>query len=803
MAESFTNQAREQAESKSSFFKREKILGAFRSRRSNITGVKFKKGTSQESIGNIEGRVSANEKKITLLKNIVKLRKQNVDKNQMGSPLLESLKSIASTTDSIRNSLIEQQDRDEGAAEEARLQREKEEREKQEKGLEKKPSMVEKMAAPILKPVMSLWEKIWKFISTLFLGKLLMNFLDWVGNPANQDKIKTFVRFIKDWWPALTTAVLLFGTGFGSLVAGLAKSIAWFIPAMASALAKLKAAKWMSALSMFPVGGKVAAVAKGATLIGGGLLIGSQMGKDSAPETEITGLNKGGQVPGSGPNKDTVPAMLTPGEFVMSRGAVEKYGVNTLEGMNAAAGGTNLPTFKRVEVPHYNEGGMIMQQDLVEVNKERALQGLPPLEQLMGYDNLPKAKGPGERSNESTNISTNLENMMRTVTKTVNGETTTKTYKLSNEEAEALLKKKGYPSMKLADGSVVIDSASYMFDKSVEMLRNAYENGDPQKIAQLNADPDFIEMWKAIEDGSLRKEVISNARMHKKGTKENLMQKNMNRIEQMDGGEGIKLMNFNGGGLVQGLQGGGLVEEHNRLRMLRNRIKVGPDGKWSKEDKKKRDQLSSQMREIRDQIIAQNASQKSTPTTQTPVNDKKSRRGKSGIGRLIGGTADQLTGNLFDFDKRSGGGLIRKTASALGGLFGGGKKDKSGSTSGSTRRRLKDRPQVQALRDQAKPFMNQGKVTLSSNNASGTPQAAPSSGILGPISSNVDVMVNRDKYEVKPKEKKNVIIALEQEANQNGSEIQQQQPAGNEIPAFDVAPIRDPLKMEILDIVVF
>ena len=112
--------------------------------------------------------------------------------------------------------------------------------------------------------------------------------------------------------------------------------------------------------------------------------------------------------------------------------------------------------------------------------------------------------------------------------------------------------------------------------------------------------------------------------------------------------------------------------------------------------------------------------------------------------------------------------------------------------------------------------MNQGKVTLSSNNASGTPQvapssnnasgtpqAAPSSGILGPISSNVDVMVNRDKYEVKPKEKKNVIVALEQEANQNGSEIQQQQPAGNEIPAFDVAPIRDPLKMEILDIVVF
>ncbi len=56
-------------------------------------------------------------------------------------------------------------------------------------------------------------------------------------------------------------------------------------------------------------------------------------------------MNKGGQVPGSG-NGDTVPAMLTPGEFVLSKGAVQAYGVDTLAGMNAAAGGTNKPTMK-------------------------------------------------------------------------------------------------------------------------------------------------------------------------------------------------------------------------------------------------------------------------------------------------------------------------------------------------------------------------------------------------------------------------------------------------------------------------
>jgi hypothetical protein len=40
---------------------------------------------------------------------------------------------------------------------------------------------------------------------------------------------------------------------------------------------------------------------------------------------------------------DTVPAMLTPGEFVMSKGAVNKFGTSTMMSMNKAGGGTNKP----------------------------------------------------------------------------------------------------------------------------------------------------------------------------------------------------------------------------------------------------------------------------------------------------------------------------------------------------------------------------------------------------------------------------------------------------------------------------
>ena len=60
----------------------------------------------------------------------------------------------------------------------------------------------------------------------------------------------------------------------------------------------------------------------------------------------IMGYNKGGKVPGSGTG-DTVPAMLTPGEFVMSKGAVDKIGVDNLKDMNAEGGGTNQPTLMK------------------------------------------------------------------------------------------------------------------------------------------------------------------------------------------------------------------------------------------------------------------------------------------------------------------------------------------------------------------------------------------------------------------------------------------------------------------------
>ena len=340
---------------------RERIGGGMSAKRSTITGAAFKKGTSQESSENIGNRVSNNERKITLLKNIIKAQKIKIGEKlksltpegQQGS-LKAILTSIAGTVDSIRESLIGRQQFDEGQQEDARIKQETQDRLKQEKDAEKEKwaELRKKVGDKVLAPVKSLWEKIFGFIATIFFGKILMGLLDWVANKDNQKKIGSFVKFIGTWWPALVAAVLLFGTGFGGLVAGLVGAAVAAIPSLIAAGA---------ALAKFIAMNPVVAALSAAALAGGAFALSKVMGggKKDGDNKNIEGgikgenFHEGGFV--SGPEgRDRVPAKLTAGEFVMSKGAVEQYGVDTLAGMNAAAGGTNRPTAGR-----YNTGGEV------------------------------------------------------------------------------------------------------------------------------------------------------------------------------------------------------------------------------------------------------------------------------------------------------------------------------------------------------------------------------------------------------------------------------------------------------------
>ena len=67
--------------------------------------------------------------------------------------------------------------------------------------------------------------------------------------------------------------------------------------------------------------------------------------KRKAQGGKILAFNRGGVVPGTG-NRDTVPAMLQPGEFVIKRSSVNKIGTDKLAAMNAKG---------------YAEGGMVVE----------------------------------------------------------------------------------------------------------------------------------------------------------------------------------------------------------------------------------------------------------------------------------------------------------------------------------------------------------------------------------------------------------------------------------------------------------
>ncbi len=354
--------------------------------RSSISELSTDTRSVLEKVLNLDNRVSINEKKISLIKEILKAERSDIgenisdlepdtdtDTNKIKSPLDESIQNIADSVTSIHQTLLDEQDKEEDQMEDAAVDIEQAARDDKEKGREGAGKAIaaglKKTGEKMLKPVKSIIDKIIDFIIKIAAAKYLSMFMDWFGDPANVKKVQSIVRFIKDWWPSLLTGILLFaGSMLGpvGIIAGITLLITGFIPRIVDSIKQLfgftkdteKEAKKGEKLADKALKGeeedKMYKVAGGAydkdyvhygpadqDAVGAGWSMKEQRQKQEQM-TKKKNFNKGGEVPGTG-NKDTVPAMLTPGEFVMSKGAVEQYGVDTLEGMNAAAGGTNEP----------------------------------------------------------------------------------------------------------------------------------------------------------------------------------------------------------------------------------------------------------------------------------------------------------------------------------------------------------------------------------------------------------------------------------------------------------------------------
>ena len=138
---------------------------------------------------------------------------------------------------------------------------------------------------------------------------------------------------------ALATQINKVRQEFGALIRGITETPTFQVMAktvLNLASAFLKVADAIKPL--IPLIGAFAAfkAAKGLTNFVGG--VGSALSGVKKAKGGMIGMNRGGVVPGTG-NRDTVPAMLTPGEFVIRKSSVEKIGADRLHGMNKYANG--------------------------------------------------------------------------------------------------------------------------------------------------------------------------------------------------------------------------------------------------------------------------------------------------------------------------------------------------------------------------------------------------------------------------------------------------------------------------------
>jgi hypothetical protein len=318
-----------------------------------------------------------------LLKNVISI-------NETVSKILESLNS--------QNKLIKKSDETE------RKRAEQDQRRKREEGLEKGISKVASIASKMLAPVQGILDKILNFILYTLLGRAFVKFIDWFNDPKNKEKVEVLKRFLKDWWPTLLGALVLFTTPFGKFV----RSFVGTVTKLTLRLARFAIPKLLSFVKSNP---KAAALlAAGTATVGAGIYMQSQReqrdkelqqvdpnyGKQPGPMKSIidfaTGggmqFKGGGMIPVAkaftgggerdsltpyvgdgfvtentgvtvtGAGADTQATVLQPGEIVFSKPAVNYWGADRLLAMNKMGGGTNIPKFVN-NIQMAAGGGMI------------------------------------------------------------------------------------------------------------------------------------------------------------------------------------------------------------------------------------------------------------------------------------------------------------------------------------------------------------------------------------------------------------------------------------------------------------
>ena len=489
---------------------------------------------------------------------------QKIDIDPLEDERESNFDDILKGIDDILEVIKKDQNFEEKKAQKEEQKAEREKRSVRENKLEKKDNTLMKAAKKVLAPVKSIFDKIIEFFTTIFLGRALIKLLDWFGDTENRKKIDNIIRFLGDWWPTLLAGYLLFGTKLGGLISTVSGLLFKFTPKILRLLKNPIVAgaglflAGAAVPALFPQtveddadkqaneaakekGNEQAAADIRAQNENRGVLgsvsdffTGAGQEREEQAQRIETGkekrygffgeikeppkeMNGGGKVTGK-TGIDKVPAMLTNGEFVMSTGAVQKYGLDTMMAMNAAGGGTNKPKIMQGTM-YANEGGPVGNIDFDPVSYRQGMISSKHIENpgdtgetyVLGYTRTPE----GDVVVKQMNRVVNKAGLLGTVfgqsdeltgvspdsdkwNLVLNSANTKK--ELSTFSGAGRSKKRVEPNSITTDPKAKI---AYAYNQSYQTLKNAWvEKGIDEKTAEQYAAGGAAQGARLAEDGA-------------------------------------------------------------------------------------------------------------------------------------------------------------------------------------------------------------------------------------------------------------------------------------------------------------
>ena len=351
-----------------------------------------------------------------------------------------ALTSISQTVNAIKKLVTRQNKLEKDKADDTRETREKKKRSMRENLMEGGKKMYDKVAGTfgkVLSPVKGIFTQIFDFLTKFILGAALMKILDWFGNPANKDKIQSIFRFLKDFWPVIAAGVIALMGPIPSFIAALALAFG-FVPKIIDFVKsifglgkdvdkEIKKEEKDYEKNTKGTGFDTDTEEKEKTDLGSDSVTATPVDSYKEPTigggegTEPQQFNQGGEVPGQG-DKDTVPAMLTPGEFVLTKEAVNQVGADTLYNMNAAAGGVG----KSNDVPRGPSGKPKKKKSTVQTMMDMGqLNPINNISKSMNNNTFNSMSSSSDVTNNKSNVTNDKFNVINNKSNVINNKSKT------------------------------------------------------------------------------------------------------------------------------------------------------------------------------------------------------------------------------------------------------------------------------------------------------------------------------------------------------------------------------------------